>query len=1059
MGENADLRNPTDYELPPDVMSQVEDAWFRNTGALDRIHAIARIEAAHPSHAEKVRAFVARFPSGSGEDEAAPERIGPYRIVSLLGRGGFGEVWRATQVEGMRRDVALKVLKLGMDTRAILQRFVREQDALARMNHDAIAKIFDAGTTELGKPWFSMELVEGRAITQFCAEHQMGLRERLRLFHAACLGVHHAHQKGVVHRDLKPSNILVTGSPSDPRPKLIDFGIARAIESEAETLDLTEHGAMLGTPRYMAPEQLRGDFDAVDTRTDVFALGAILFELCTGCVPHADAGRGTVPSHELRILLRDRDIERPSGAKPQPGRQEASWLRWLRGDLDWVVRMATAREQERRYASVAELAADIQRYLDDEPVVARPESTLYLVRKYVRRHRLQVIAVAGVLVTAVAGAVVSLRYAMLASEQAEQAERERLDVLRLAARQDLDALLREQDAMWPPHPDRIPAYVDWIARAERLVAQLPLHQQKRADLLSLARERSDEERASDRASHPSASQLAAVSTELAARERAYAVRDARRKGLPNDETAAGSAVDLTHASPLPSSARVRFDLARTWSFPERAEFGKERAARSILRELLAASPPVPRSEMHEVLAWAEHACGDDDAALTEIAQAESLTEVETRMSAVNGARLRDAVEAARSEEGMQAAKRELESLRAERDRLDREVDARRTWSFAPEDTTTAWWSAQLDALIRDLERLRIVHLDDRAEPDAVVGWGIARRLRFARSLESAFGAGGDVSRAWADTLPAISRAYPGLALRPQSGLVPIGPDPQSGLWEFAHMCSGDAPTRDAAGKLMIGPESAIVMVLVPSGSFRMGASRDPKSEAYDPDAVLVEEPPHEVRVSPYLLAKHEVTQLQWQRVMGTQPSAYTPRLHWITSPLHPVEQVSWLDADRFCRRTGLSLPTEAQWERAARGGATARWSIADSREDLMGKFNIADRAAARRGATWPSIADWPEYEDGWVSTCPIGTLPPNPFGFHEMLGNLWEWCADGYYAHSYDTHAAVDPIHPSDGLPQRTSRGGSFDNTIASVRVTSRDGAAPQVSGHTIGFRPARRVE
>jgi formylglycine-generating enzyme required for sulfatase activity len=289
--------------------------------------------------------------------------------------------------------------------------------------------------------------------------------------------------------------------------------------------------------------------------------------------------------------------------------------------------------------------------------------------------------------------------------------------------------------------------------------------------------------------------------------------------------------------------------------------------------------------------------------------------------------------------------------------------------------------------------------------------------------------------------------------------VPIGPDPQSGLWEFAHLCSGDAPTRDDAGALFLGPESAIVMVLVPGGSFRMGASRDPKSEAYDPDAVLVEEPPHEVRVSPYFLAKHEVTQLQWQRVMGTQPSAYTPRLHWITSPLHPVEQVSWLDADRFCMRTGLSLPTEAQWERAARGGVTARWSIADSRKDLMGKFNIADRVAASRGATWPAIADWPEYEDGWVSTCPIGALPPNPFGFHEMLGNLWEWCLDGYYAHSYDTHAAVDPVHSAEGLPQRTSRGGSFDNTIASVRVTSRDGAAPQVSGHTIGFRPARKVE
>ena len=239
----------------------------------------------------------------------------------------------------------------------------------------------------------------------------------------------------------------------------------------------------------------------------------------------------------------------------------------------------------------------------------------------------------------------------------------------------------------------------------------------------------------------------------------------------------------------------------------------------------------------------------------------------------------------------------------------------------------------------------------------------------------------------------------------------------------------------------------------------MGSIRVAEAEGYDPDATLFEAPAHEVRLSPYFLAKHEVTQPQWQRVMGTQPSAYTPRLHWIASPIHPVEQVSWFDADRFCRRAGLALPSEAQWERAARGGTTARWSIAERRADLMGKINIADQAAARRGGTWPAIADWPEYEDGWVSTCPIGSLPPNPFGFHEMLGNLWEWCLDGYYAHSYETHAAVDPVQPPDGLPQRTSRGGSFDNTAASARVTSRDGAAPQVSGHTIGFRPARRVE
>ena len=1056
MGENADLRNPTDHELPPDVMSQVEDAWFRNTGARERMIAIASIEASHPSHAAKIRAFVASFPVGSGADEAVPERIGPYRIVSLLGRGGFGDVWRATQVEGMRREVAVKVLKLGMDTRAILQRFLREQDALARMNHDAIAKIFDAGTSELGKPWFSMELVEGRAISQFCFEHQLGLRERLRLFHAACLGVHHAHQKGVVHRDLKPSNILVTGSAADPSPKLIDFGIARAIERQAETLDLTEHGAMLGTPRYMAPEQLRGDFDAVDTRTDVFALGAILFELCTGCLPHADAAHGAVSSHELSLLLRDRDIERPSSAKPQAGRQEASWLRLLRGDLDWVVRMATAREQERRYSSVAELASDIQRYLDDEPVMARPESTLYLVRKYVRRHRLQVIAAAGVLGTAITGAVVSLRYATIASEQAEQAERERLDVLRLAARQDIDALLREQESLWPPHPERIDELASWSERARRLVEELPAHRAQLAALESRARPRTESERAADRASHPSAAKLAKVEAELASRELALLTRVARAGG----RAITTDAVVAVPVAALPASRSMRFDLARSWSWPERVEFGREREACEVLRALLAEPiPPVAASDLHEAIAWAEFACGEDDAALRSLEIAEATAKDGRRQVAIDGARLRDAVARARSDDGIASARLAVDALRAERNRLDVEVDVRRAWSFDPDDRATAWWNAQLDSLIRDLERMRAIHLDESAAADEAVGWGVARRLRFARSLQASFAPDGEASRAWAAAAPDLARVYPGMELAPQPGLLPIGPDPRSGLWEFAHLCSGEPPKRDEAGALFLGPESAIVLVLVPGGAFRMGASRDPSSNAHDPEAVLVESPAHEVRVTPYFLAKHEVTQPQWQRVMGTQPSAYTLRLHWITSPLHPVEQVSWFDADRFCRRAGLTLPTEAQWERAARGGTTARWSIADQREGVMGKFNIADRSAGKRGGTWPSIADWPDYDDGWPASCPIGALPPNPFGFHEMLGNLWEWCLDGYYGGAYETHAEVDPVHPSRGLPQRSSRGGSFDNTIASVRVTSRDGAAPQVSGHTIGFRPARRVE
>ncbi len=1048
---------PEKVDLPEDLLSELEAAWFRNTGAKQRMLAVATIERRYPDQVSGIREFVARYPTVSSSDEAQPERVGPYRILALLGRGGFGEVYRAVEVGGLPREVAVKVLKLGMDTRSILRRFSRERDALARMNHDAIARVFDAGTTDLGKPWFSMELVEGLPIVEFCKQHRLSRRSRLALFCAVCHGVHHAHQKGVLHRDIKPSNVLVCGGAKDPRPKLIDFGIACAMEQSDDSAGLTETGMMLGTPRYMSPEQLRGDFEAIDTRADVFSLGAVLYEMLTGKGPHAVALAGTRGAQDVRERIRDLDIGKPSAATVLEGAQERTWQRALRGDLDWIVQKATERDPELRYASAAELAADVERHLADDEVSARPPSMAYSMRKYVRRHRLQVVAAVVVMMTAFVGVGVSLRYAMLASEQAEEAGAQRRDVLRLAARQDLDVLLREEASLWPPYQDRIPDLARWTDSAQRLVDELPGHYAQLAALALQARPSTEAERAADRASHPSAERLAKVEAELASLERALATRAMQLGGR---EVVVSATMEPTSEQPLPSSRRARFDLARSWSWPERTEFGRERKGRDALRALLKDSqPPISHSVLHEALAWAEFACGDDAAATREMALAETKAAAAPGIVAIDGTRLRQAIARAQSDAGITEAGNAIGALRAERARLDAEVDVRRTWNFAPDDRASAWWSAQLEALIRDLERLRVVHLDASAGADPATGWGVARRLRFARTMQASFAEGGGAFLAWAAAAPELTRAYPELKLLPQPGLMPLGADPQSGLWEFACLCSGVAPVRDGSGKLVLGSESAIVFVLVPGGSFRMGASRDRDSVAFDPEARLVEEPPHEVRVSPYFLAKHEVTQPQWQRLMGTQPSAYTLRLHWIASELHPVEQVSWFDADRFCRRAGLSLPTEAQWERAARGGTTARWSIADQQADLVGKFNIADRSAAKHGATWPSIADWPTYDDGWNATCPIGALPPNPFGFHEMLGNLWEWCLDGHYTHAYETHAEVDPFQPAEGLPQRTSRGGSFDNTIATVRVTSRDGAAPQVSGHTIGFRPARRVE
>jgi formylglycine-generating enzyme required for sulfatase activity len=382
-----------------------------------------------------------------------------------------------------------------------------------------------------------------------------------------------------------------------------------------------------------------------------------------------------------------------------------------------------------------------------------------------------------------------------------------------------------------------------------------------------------------------------------------------------------------------------------------------------------------------------------------------------------------------------------------------------TWVFADGDQATAWWHEQLEELIAALEELQQVHLDPAATAHPRVGWGIARRLGFALRLRADFAEGGEAHCAWQAAAPALARAYPGLVLRPQMGLLPIGPDPQSGLWEFAHLMSGAPARRGADGRLTVEPGMGVVLVLVPHGAFWMGCDADPNSPHFDPYAAPREGPAHEVELSAYFIAKHEFAQPQWLRVMGHNPSAYTSRIAWIRDPMHPVEQVTWVDADRACLRMGLRLPTEAQWERAARGGTRRLWAFAADKGELLGKVNVADRTARQNGATWPALDDWPEHDDGYVGTCPVGAMPANPFGLHEVFGNVLEWCSDGFCPRAYDGHARVDPERSMAGLWQRSSRGGSFDNTAAMARAAARDGASPLVSGHSLGFRPARRVE
>ena len=356
---------------------------------------------------------------------AEPETvIGPFRLLEQIGEGSFGVVYRAEQSQPVRREVALKILKPGMDSRQVVARFEAERQALALMDHPNIARVFDGGETASGRPYFVMELVRGEPITDYCDRNRLTPRQRLELFITVCQAVQHAHQKGVIHRDLKPSNVLVAGHDTTPVPKIIDFGIAKAIGQELT--DKTLHSVcalMVGTPLYMSPEQAGMSGLDVDTRSDIYSLGALLYELLTGTTPFDRERLRTAGYDEMRRIIAEEEHTRPSTRLGTLGQAvntvatnratEPSKLgRLIRGDLDWIVMKALEKDRTRRYETANGFAADVQRYLTDEPVLACPPSVGYRLRKLARRHKGPVLA-ASLLVLALVGGVIGTTWGLV----------------------------------------------------------------------------------------------------------------------------------------------------------------------------------------------------------------------------------------------------------------------------------------------------------------------------------------------------------------------------------------------------------------------------------------------------------------------------------------------------------------------------------------------------------------------------------------------------------------------------------------------------------------------
>jgi len=416
--EEAIFKAAVKLKTPAERIAYVKDACGNDSDLLARITSLIKV---HDSKNSIIDVLIAE-PDVTLDDipvsEAPGTVIGRYKLLEKIGEGGMAVVYMAEQEKPICRKIALKIIKLGMDTKSVIARFEAERQALAMMDHPNIARVLDAGATETGRPYFVMELVTGVSITEYCDKNNLSTKERLALFIQVCNAVQHAHQKGIIHRDIKPTNVMVTRHEGWPIPKVIDFGIAKATNQKlTEKTLFTRYAHIIGTPAYMSPEQAElSDLD-IDTRTDIYSLGVLLYELLTGTTPFSEEELRKAGYIEMQRVIREQEPAKPSTKLSTLGdtltdvakhRNSTPDLlrRAVRGDLDWIVMKSLEKDRSRRYETANMLALDIRRHLEHEPVTAGAPGTTYRVQKFLRRHRSQTIAVLAMLIIAVAAVVI-----------------------------------------------------------------------------------------------------------------------------------------------------------------------------------------------------------------------------------------------------------------------------------------------------------------------------------------------------------------------------------------------------------------------------------------------------------------------------------------------------------------------------------------------------------------------------------------------------------------------------------------------------------------------------
>ena len=930
------------------ALLEYQDAWYSG----NRIDP-NRFCKSHPECGEELSVLIDHFilvaegfSAASKQEDSSERTLGDFRILREIGQGGMGVVYEAEQIS-LKRKVALKVLPAHLSfSDVMVKKFYREAEAGGRQRHPGVVAVHAIGEHE-GAHFIVQELIEGgRTLAdEIDVQKELGepprgyFRDVAELILKVATALQHAHESGVIHRDLKPSNILLT---KEGDPKVSDFGLAK-IE---DALALSRTGDFSGTPYYMSPEQAASKRIGIDRRTDIYSLGVTLYEMLTLNRPFD----GDTSQEVLKKILLVDAVD-PQKANPLAPR-----------DLSVICLKAIEKLPDRRYQTMDEFAAELQRFLFGDVILAKPAGMGTRFWKRVKRHPV-VSAVTGVTLLAIAVFAVVVPW-VIAKEEKEnsallkiernkaiEAKRESDErynqIIRLSDIKRLSELHEKADALWPAYPENIPGLEDWLARADEVLARLDGHRETLSSF--------------------------------------------RKTALPYGET----------------------------------ELRKDRETHPRWEALLELKNS--RLDLEELIASIESGPAKDEGSADGPREGEAAPDPD-------------------------ALKEQLATLDALIGGLEETVSLRRTWDF--EDTETKWQHDMVMGLVSGLEALT-------AEKEGLLE-SVWERLAFATTIKEKSVA--DHRAAWDEAIASIAdRAecprYNGLVIEEKVGFVPIGRDPASGLWEFAHLQTGEIPRRDPDGKIVRTEEMGLVFVLIPGGAFNMGAvppagNNPAGSPNRDPEARADEGPVHAVTVEAFFLSKYEMTQGQWFRFTGKNPSVYGAesniggRQHDL---LHPVENVSWYDCSEILFRLKLRLPTESEWEYAARAGTSAIFWTGVDKQSLQGAANIADHYLKNNGGEIFKCEE--TLNDGYSVHAPVGTFSPNAFGLHDVHGNLFEWCED-IHSDSYE-HTPVDGSANKRGPPVRVVRGGSWRGISFHCRSAYRGGNDAEHRYDVLGLRPS----